>query len=371
MTTPTESEPPRDTLPSPWLDLTVRLALIAGLVAWSIQIIRPFFSPLIWGAVLAVTVHPFYEKVSRALGGRNKSVAVSFVIVPLLLFAAPVIVIAESLVDDVMRLNHAYQSGEALIPPPNPTLKDFPIAGERLFSLWTSAHEDLHATIGRLSPQLLELRASVLAFARGITALLFTFLFSLIVMAAFLLTSEQMAKTTRGLSIRVAGNHGDPLVSLARDTIRSVAKGIVGVALIQALLGGVGCVVAGVPMAGLWALVILVLAVAQLPTIFVLLPLIYYVFQNSSTPVAIVFAIWSILVGLVDNVLKPLLMGRGVEAPMLIVFLGAIGGMLSAGVLGLFVGPVVLVVTFTLAQAWARQVPEPKRFDAAPEQSAS
>jgi predicted PurR-regulated permease PerM len=138
-----------------------------------------------------------------------------------------------------------------------------------------------------------------------------------------------------------------------------VAKGIVGVALIQALLGGVGCVVAGVPMAGLWALVILVLAVAQLPTIFVLLPLIYYVFQNSSTPVAIVFAIWSILVGLVDNVLKPLLMGRGVEAPMLIVFLGAIGGLLSAGVLGLFVGPVVLVVTFTLAQAWARQVPEP------------
>jgi predicted PurR-regulated permease PerM len=89
------TEPSRDTLPSPWLDLTVRLALIAGLVAWSVQIIRPFFSPLIWGAVLAVTVHPLYERVSYVLGGRNKSVAISFVILPLLLFAAPIIVIAE------------------------------------------------------------------------------------------------------------------------------------------------------------------------------------------------------------------------------------------------------------------------------------
>src|SRR5690606_26421249 len=273
------------------------------------------------GAVLAVTVHPLYETISRTLGDRRKTVAISFVLLPLLLFAAPVVVIAESLVDDVQRLNHAYQSGEALLPPPNASLKDLPFAGERLFNLWASAHQDLHATISRLSPQLLQLRASVLGFARGMTMLLVTFLFSLVVMAAFLLTSDQAAKTTRGLSIRVAGTRGDPLVSLARDTIRSVAKGIVGVALVQALLGGLGCLAAGVPLAGLWTLVILVLAVAQLPTLLVLLPLVIYVFQSSSTPIAIAFAVWSMLVGLVDNVLKPLLMGRGVEAPMLIIFL--------------------------------------------------
>lgn len=363
MTLPTEPKPPRTTFPSPWLDLAVRLSLIAGLVAWSASIVRPFLSPMIWGAVLAVTMHPLYERTSRALGGRRKIVAVSFVLLPLLLFTAPIIFIAESLVDDVLRLNHAYQSGEAFVPPPNPNLKDLPFVGERLFKLWSSAHQDLHATMERLSPQLLEFRASALVFVRGFAAVLVTLLFSLIVMAVFLLTSEQAARSVRGLSIRVAADHGDQLVSLARDTIRSVAKGIVGVAFIQAILGGLGCVVAGVPMAGLWTVLMLVFAVAQLPTMLVLLPLIFYVFQNSSAPVAIAFAIWSVLVGLIDNVLKPMLMGRGVEAPMLIVFLGAIGGMISAGVLGLFVGPVVLVVTFTLAEAWARQVPQPVVLD--------
>lgn len=354
-----EGDPSPRTLTSPWLDLAVRLVLIAALVSWSVQIVRPFFSPMIWGAVLAVTMYPLYEKAARALGGRNKSVAVTFVVLPLLVFTIPVVVIAESLADDVLRLNQAYQSGEPLVPPPSPTLKSLPFLGQRLFDLWTSAHQDLHATLERFSPQVQELRESAVGFVRGIAVLLVKLLFSLIVMAALLVTSERAAQTARGLSVRVAGQRGDQLVSLARDTIRSVAKGIVGVALIQALLGGLGCVVAGVPMAGLWTFLMLILAVAQLPTLLVLLPLAFYVFQHSSPLVFIAFAIWSGMVGLIDNVLKPILMGRGVEAPILVVFLGAIGGMVSAGILGLFVGPVVLVVTFTLIQTWAAEVPEP------------
>lgn len=346
-------------MPSPWLDLAVRLALIAGLVAWSFVIVQPFMSPIIWGTVLAVTMYPLYERISRALGMRHKTVAVFFVLIPILVIALPLIFFADSLVEDVMRLNHAYQSGEIFIPAPDPRLRSIPFGGGRAFKLWSSAHEDLQATIERLSPQIHDLRQQALGLVKGFAAAVVKLIFSLIVMAALLITGEQAGKTTRGLSVRVAGSHGDKLVSLARDTIRSVAKGIVGVALIQALLAGLGCVVAGVPMAGLWTFLILVLSIAQLPTIVVLVPLMIYVFQHASLPIAIAFMIWSILVGMIDNVLKPLLMGRGVEAPMLVVFLGAIGGMISAGVLGLFVGPVVLVVTFTLGQSWARLVPEP------------
>lgn len=360
MNTSSELERPSEPLYSPWLDLAVRLAFMASLVAWSVQIVRPFFAPMVWGAVLAVTVRPLFETTSRILGGRRKTAAAIFVLVPLALFTVPIVLIAESLVDDVTRLNQAYQSGALLIPPPSPELKNVPFAGERLFKLWDSAHADLHATVERLAPQLAEFRESILDFVRGVASLLVLLLFSLIVMAIFLLTSKTVGRTVRGLGVRIAGEYGDRLVSLSRDTVRSVAKGIVGVALIQSVLAGLGCVVAGVPMAGLWTVLVLVFAIAQLPTFLVLLPIAFYVFQHSSTPVAIMFLIWSALVGLLDNVLKPMLMGRGVEAPMLVVFLGAIGGMISAGVIGLFIGPVVLVVTFSMIQGWARLVPSPE-----------
>jgi len=142
------------------------------------------------------------------------------------------------------------------------------------------------------------------------------------------------------------------LLTLSTATIRSVAVGVIGIAFIQAMLGGLGMMFAGVPAAGLLAIVILVLAIAQLPPLVVLLPVVIYVFSAESTTVAVVFMVWSILVSMSDAVLKPIFLGRGVDAPMLVILLGAIGGMITSGIVGLFIGAVILALGYKLFQVW-------------------
>ncbi len=153
---------------------------------------------------------------------------------------------------------------------------------------------------------------------------------------------------------RLAGERGVELVRVSAATIRSVAVGVVGVALIQAFLATLGFLAAGVPAAGVWGLLVLLLAIAQLPALIVMLPMIIYVFTTTDTTGAIIFAIWAILVGLSDNILKPLLLGRGVEVPMLVILIGSLGGMVTLGILGLFIGAVVLALGHQIYVAWAR-----------------
>ena len=145
---------------------------------------------------------------------------------------------------------------------------------------------------------------------------------------------------------------------LADGTVQSVTRGILGTALIQAFLAGIGMLVAGVPAFGLWTLLVLLLAVVQLPTLIVLVPIIFWVFGSSSTGLAVLFAIWSLAVGLSDNILKPLLLGRGSDVPMFVIFIGAIGGFMRAGIIGLFVGAVVLAVGHELFKWWLENAPE-------------
>jgi predicted PurR-regulated permease PerM len=150
----------------------------------------------------------------------------------------------------------------------------------------------------------------------------------------------------------VAGEHGSLLADLAEATVRSVTRGILGVALIQALLSGVGLLVAGVPGAGIWAVLCLLLAVMQLPILLVLLPIAIYVFSYASTVGAVAFLVWSIAVGVSDTFLKPMLLGRGIDVPMLIIFVGAIGGFITTGIIGLFLGSIVLAVSYKLFLVW-------------------
>ncbi len=151
---------------------------------------------------------------------------------------------------------------------------------------------------------------------------------------------------------RLAGNRGARFTQLAEAVVRSVSRGILGVAMIQAVLAGLGMLVAGVPAAGLWALVVLVLATIQIGAFPVMLPAVIYVFYHASMPVAVVFLVWALFVGSIDNILKPILLGRGVSVPMIVIFIGAIGGFLGAGIIGLFVGSVILVLGYELLHAW-------------------
>ena len=188
----------------------------------------------------------------------------------------------------------------------------------------------------------------------GLTLGILQTLFAIALAVAFLAKAEATHRALLPVAVRIAPHRGERLMRLASATIRAVAKGVIGVAAAQAMLAWAGMAAAGVPAAGAWALLVLICAVAQLPAALVLVPVAIYVFASSSKPVAIAFLIWALFVGLIDNVLKPLLLGRGAGVPTLVIVIGAIGGMLSSGIIGLFVGAVVLGVGFELFAAWVR-----------------
>jgi predicted PurR-regulated permease PerM len=195
----------------------------------------------------------------------------------------------------------------------------------------------------------------LLSTAAGAGIGILQFVISIIIAGVILANAVGFGAFLKALARRLMGNRGEEFTMLASKTVRSVAQGVLGVALIQSLLAGVGLLAAGVPGAGLWALLVLLLAIVQLPPILILAPIILYVFSVSSTTVAVIFMIWSILVSMSDAFLKPLLLGRGVEVPMLIILVGAIGGMIHSGIIGLFVGAVVLALGYELFRAWLEE----------------
>jgi predicted PurR-regulated permease PerM len=339
------------------IETSIRIGLIALLLILCFQVVRPFIQPIIWGIILAIAIHPAYLRLSRVMGGREGLAAAILVVGTLLLLIVPSVLITTSLVESATELAGKLSAGEVKIPPPPTSVADWPVVGERLHALWATASRNLAAALGQATPQLKAVGQWILS--RGATAGFGIVMFALSIVIAGVLLSygDRASDAARRIARRLAHEHGDELVDLTRDTVESVTLGILGVALIQGLLAGIGLLVAGVPAAGLWALLVLLLAVVQIPTVLILGPIIVYVFATSSTVIAVPFAIWSLAVGFIDNFLKPMLLGRGVDVPMLVIFMGAIGGFVLQGILGLFAGAVVLAVGFTLFKAWLEDVP--------------
>jgi predicted PurR-regulated permease PerM len=224
-----------------------------------------------------------------------------------------------------------------------------------LSAFWSGASENLGATLTSIAPHLKEAGGWLLSTAAGAGVGVLQFVVSIIIAGVILANATGFGEFLKALATRVTGERGEEFAMLASKTVRSVAQGVLGVALIQSLLAGVGLLAADVPGAGLWALLVLLLAIVQLPPLLILAPIIVYVFSASSTTVAIIFMIWSIFVSMSDAFLKPLLLGRGVEVPMLIILIGAIGGMIYSGIIGLFVGAVVLALGYELFKAWLKE----------------
>jgi predicted PurR-regulated permease PerM len=334
------------------VETAIRIGLLVLLVAWCYQIIEPFLVPLVWGVIIAVAAYPGFLRLSRALGGRR---VVSAVLVSLMLLTAliiPAALLSGTLYDGVHGVAQGFQEGRIRIPPPPPGVADWPLIGETAQSYWLRASENLGSTLAGFAPQLRSAGKWLLAAAAGAGFGLLQFVFAVAIAGALLARAEPATAAAQAVARRLAGKRGSDLSALAEATVRSVTRGIIGVSLIQAVLAGLGFLAAGVPAAGLWALVALLLSVMQIGVFPVVIPIVIYVFTTGDTLTAVVFLIWSLFVGSIDNILKPILLGRGVAVPMMVVFLGAIGGFLSSGIVGLFVGPVVLVLSYKLFLAW-------------------
>lgn len=348
-------EPRSDEFLSRAVEASVRVVLVAILVVWCFQILRPFIAPVVWAAIIAVAVHPAHLRLTAWLGGRAKTSAVLLTLLGLLLLVLPIGLFAGSMVESAQALKARIDAQPLVVPPPPASVADWPLVGQPLYDLWRGAADNLAETLEKFAPQLKAVGGWLLSAATGAGAAVAQFLISLLVAGFFLASATGSVATIGAVTKRLAGAEGQRYLALAARTVRSVAVGILGVAVIQASLLGIGFVAVGLPHAGIWIVLCLGLGILQLPTMIVVLPAIIYVFSVEPTFTAIVFTVWSLLAGLVDNVLKPLLLGRGAAVPMLVIFLGAIGGFLLSGFVGLFVGAIVLSLGYDLLQIWVRE----------------
>ncbi|MBV8114604.1 MAG: AI-2E family transporter [Silvibacterium sp.] len=314
-------------------------------------ILRPFVPLIAWGIVIAIASFPAYKKLSSWLGGRGNLAAVLCTLVFLALLIVPVVLLAETMIEGAGTLTAHLRNGSLSVPPPPDRIETWPIIGPPLYRSWNMAATNLTGLLKSLGPQLKPVISWVLSTSAGLGSTVLQFLLSIIVSGVLLAKASGGAAVARSLANRLFGDQGPELQELAGATIRSVVNGIIGVAAIQTFAAGLGFFVAGLPGAGLWTLVFLVAAILQAGAI-ILIPAVIYVFAIATTTKAVLFLLWCIVVGLMDNVLKPLLLGRGVAVPIIVVFLGAIGGFLAIGIIGLFIGAVVLSVGYKLFLAW-------------------
>jgi predicted PurR-regulated permease PerM len=336
-------------------DVLVRVGLVVVLALLCYRIFSPFLTLMLWALILSVTLYPAHQVVARKVGGRQGLAATLIVILGIALIVVPSSVLMSSLGDSLQRFIQDVQTNSLEIPPPVEAVAAWPLIGPKLYALWTQAHADLPALVQSLQPQVGDVAKSILAFVAGIGVGLLQFLAAIIIAGIIMAFGEAGARANLAIFRRVVGPaRGEELAKLSAATVRAVAQGVLGVAFIQALIVGIILLVAGVPWAGVLALVVLVLGIAQVPALIVTFPAIGYIWWvgTYSTGAAIAWTVLLGVAGLADNVLKPLMLGRGVKAPMVVILLGALGGMATSGILGMFVGATLLTLGYQIFMGW-------------------
>lgn len=341
-------------LPHRSLDLFIRAGLISFLVFYCYQIFKPFIALMLWSVILAVALYPLYASIAHKLGGREGRAATVLILAILLGVLVPTTLLAISFADSLTDFIKHLLDGTFQVPAPNDSVKGWPIIGSKLYALWLAAHDDIGSVVAKFEPKVHSVTKQALGYAASAGTAMLKFLVALVVAGIWMAYAKSGHAAARAIASRMAGpENSDALVKLSVTTIRAVAQGVIGIACIQALLLGAGFILVGIPAAGILALVVLLLGVVQIPAIFVSVPAIIYVFStNDSTTVAVMFAIYAVIAGSVDNVLKPIMLGRGVDAPMPVILLGALGGMATGGIIGLFLGSVMLALGYQLFMAW-------------------
>jgi predicted PurR-regulated permease PerM len=351
---PEGGPPKRLRLDQTLIEQAVRLGLIALLLYWSFVLIQPFISIILWSAVITVALYPAFNWLVARLGGRRAPAAALITLGCLLIIVGPVVWLGLGLVDGLRALADLIGTGALSLPPPSPVIKSWPLIGEPLYSLWDQASSNLASAFAKIAPLLKPIGVATLDFAAGTGIGVLQFLAAVFIAGFLFSPAPSLARSIKALSQRVAANRGAPLVELAGATIRSVSRGVIGVSLLQMLLAGIGLVIAGVPGASLIAFAVLILGIVQIGPSPVLIPAIIWSWVNQETTAALLFTAYIVPVNLIDNVLRPLFIGRGLTTPILVILIGLIGGTLAHGLLGLFLGPIVLAVAWELVVAWMR-----------------
>ncbi len=335
------------------VELIIRISVLILIVGWCFLIMAPFLSLMIWAVVIAIASYPIFNTLKRKFGGRGKLAAFTITISFLMIILVPSVLLGDSLYEGIRHLKSIYESGDFQIPAPGERAKSWPAIAKPVVDLWQLASENMSDAISKFTPQIKIAGEWLLAVITGASVGILQFIGAIIIAGVFLVYSKEGGDVLRNIFIRLAGQQGKDFASLSEVTIRNVVKGVLGVALTQTFLAGIGFVVAGIPLAGLWILLCLISAIVQIGVGPIVIPAVVYMFVTADTLPAVLFLIWSVLVTLSDNILKPILLGKGAPVPMLVVFLGSIGGFITNGFIGLFIGPVILSLGYKLFLLWA------------------
>ena len=330
----------------------LQIGAVVLLAGWCYSIVAPFIGVVAWSLIIAIALYPVHLKLSGLLGERPKSSATLIVLIGLSILVIPTWVLTESTVEALQTVAQNVQDGSISVGQPDPRVAEWPIVGDSIHKIWAGAATNLEATLNQFQPQLLAFGQWALAFAGATAVGVLQFVFSIIIAGVLMLNAEGGYKVSQSIAKSLTHRRGAELTDMSIQTIRSVSKGVLGVAIIQTILAAIGLVAMDVPAAGIWAGVVLILAIVQLPPIIILGPIIVWVFSVADPVPATIFGVYSFIVSMADAFLKPLLLGRGVAVPMLVILIGAIGGAITAGIIGLFVGAVILAVGYQLLVAF-------------------
>jgi predicted PurR-regulated permease PerM len=336
------------------IQLAIRLGLLAFLIYWTFVLIRPFVPILAWSIVLAVALYPVFNLLSKLLGGRQRLAAVILTVINLGIVIGPATWLGLSAVEGVKDLAATLVAGNLVVPSPPKGVKDWPVIGPQFFELWNQASNNIRAALREVAPHLKPLAGTMLSLAGDAGVGTLKFLLS-VALAGFLFPyGSQLVAAGRGFLYRIVPEQSEHFLELAGTTIRAVSQGVIGVAIIQSLLAGIGFKLAGIPGAGLLAFVVMILTIVQIGAAIVLVPVIIWIWIDKDFTTALLMTVFLCIVGILDNILKPLVMGRGLTTPTLVIFVGVIGGTLAHGIVGLFIGPIILSVAWELTVAWIR-----------------
>ena len=354
-----------------FVDLAIRLGLMATIVYWTLVIIRPLLAMIIWSVVLAVALYPLFEWVAGVLGGRRRLAAVILTVCCVLIVLGPMAWAGLSLIESAQAFSRHLEQGDLSLPAPVEGIKSWPFVGEQIYNLWELASTNFQAAFAKVGPQLKPIGGSLVSVAGTAGTGLLTFITSVVIAGFLFVPGPSLVSTVKAGARRVIMRRADEFVDLMGSTIRKVSRGVIGIAILQAALAGLGMAATHIPGAAVMTFAALILGIIQVGPSVLLIPVIIWTWMAMETTVALVFTAYMVPVCLVDNVLRPVIMGRGLTTPMPVIFAGLLGGVLAYGVIGVFIGPIVLAVAWGLLIAWigdeqsTAAVPDPVEASAA------
>jgi predicted PurR-regulated permease PerM len=350
----------RDRLTETYAELAIRLGLLGIFLYWSVILVRPFISIIIWSAVLCVALYPVFEWIAARLGGRRRLAAFVTTALSLIVVIGPATWLVLGMIESVRLI--VERPDLLLLPHPSEAVKGWPVFGEQIFQFWELAATNIKLALSKVAPHLLPLANFLLAFAADAGLGTLKFLAAVVIAGLLFVPGPTLVSAVKVFAKRVSLAHGEHFVTLAGASIRTVAQGVVGVSALQALLAGVGLTIAGVPAASLLTTAVLILGIIQIGPAIILIPVVIWSWLAMDMPASLAFTVYMMLVGALDNILKPIVMKRGLNTPVPIIIIGLLGGTWSYGITGLFLGPIVLAVMWELAAEWiyARKAESPE-----------